>query len=656
MEALSFRNNYIQSQPDNVQKRLESDENFTALDTEKLKQDTVEIASKATGNVKDSVNDTWIVKQLKRLGVENPKKLMKSIALAVITTVGFAYLGNKLSNKTADLGQTIGDDLIGKSKPYKLLQKGGEWLKKNTLKAINGNKYTKEIYTTLTQKAEHAKLDVARGYGQGFLGIFSLTPIEIMQKAFAKKGITADNIEQAVELLNKKLKIDNKTAQELAEQILGTAKNKLTRKEICSILSQGIKKGFNCSNNKEFLTLLKDMQTNPEFSDFFNITMSDKGLGGIASSWWPANIINKITRGKFQRHLTGNLGDSLVKFNVVNGTMADTKVGTFIQRIITIPTESISNFTNDKSGVGAFISASCMIPLYNNVQDAPKEQKLPTVLNDYVSSMGSFAFSLPIAGGVTYGLASLSNLDTKGKVLLRPLKSIGKFFATGLKDTAITKTGLGGALQRLNGATKGFLGGAIRFIMIMFIISPFVSKTINKVVSKIFGKPYDPVEIEKQKKLEEEKNKVVPELGITQGELQQRIEKNPDAIKKMQSDPDLVKAIDKNPKLLLDLLDNKEINVQEALAKPKSTSQSPMLQSTIKNGKAPISNKAELFGTKKQEKTAQEEDERPTDSATYIPSSQFSAPKQELSTEIIQEYERIMTGADKALKNAERFI
>jgi len=655
MEALSFRNNYIKNQPEEVKKRLQSQENFTSLDADKLKQDTVEIASKAGESIQDSVKENWFYKQLRHFGVKDPKKLIKSVTFAIATTVGLAILGNKMSNKTAELGQTIGDDIIAKTAPYKWLQNCGNRIKTSLLKSINNNKYTKEIYTTFTQRFEHAKLDIARGYGQGFLGIFSLTPVEIMQKSLAKMGISADNIDDAVKVLNQKLKIEDKTARKLAEQLLGTAKDKMTRKEICQMLTQGISDGFGCKNKKELLALFKDMQTNPEFADFYNIKMSDKGLGSILGSWWPANIINTITMGKFQRHLTGNLGDSLVKYNVVNGTMAETKIGSLMQKAVTIPTESISNFVNDKSGAGALISAGCLVPLYNNVQDAPKKKKIPTILNDFVGGIGTFALSMPIANKLVYGHATMANFDTKDKILLKPFQFIGRFFDAGLKDTAVTKTGFLGLLQKTGGKIKGFLGGGMRGYLIMLAISPIVGKVIHNIVAKIFGKPYDPAEEAKQKQLEEQKNTVIPELGITQGELQEKILKNPQAIEKMQKDPELVKVIDKNPKLMLDLLDGKEIDTKEILAKAQSKAQSPMLQNMIKTEKSDISNQADLFG-KNKKKEQEITPQIPKDSATYIPSSTFVAQPQKMSDAALNQYQNLMSKADKVLSEAEKYI
>ena len=65
----------------------------------------------------------------------------------------------------------------------------------------------------------------------------------------------------------------------------------------------------------------------------------------------------------------------------------------------------------------AFINAIVLpsfIELYKNVQDAPKEQKAATLADEFISGVGSFTLVMPAAGAITYGLATLGNLEGKG--------------------------------------------------------------------------------------------------------------------------------------------------------------------------------------------------------------------------------------------------
>ena len=94
-------------------------------------------------------------------------------------------------------------------------------------------------------------------------------------------------------------------------------------------------------------------------------------------------------------------------------------------------------------------------------------------------------------------------------------------------------------------------------MLILMVIQPFVGRNIDKLCSKVFGKPYNPAEAEKQKQLEEQMNTVIPELGITQKELLEKIQNKPDLEKILQDNPQLVVQIQQNPKKLLEILDSK---------------------------------------------------------------------------------------------------
>ena len=65
--------------------------------------------------------------------------------------------------------------------------------------------------------------------------------------------------------------------------------------------------------------------------------------------------------------------------------------------------------------------------------------------------------------------------------------------------------------------------------------------------------------------------------------------------------------------------------------------------------------KRELFGLENKKET-KDNSTISQDTATYIPSSQFTAKNTTLSEVQNQEYQQIMTKADEALKNAEKYI
>ena len=225
------------------------------------------------------------------------------------------------------------------------------------------------------------------------------------------------------------------------------------------------------------------------------------------------------------------------------------------------------------------------------------------------------------------------------------LKPLGKFFGMGL-DAAKNKT--------WKNLPARYGGGLLRFIMIMFVFQPFFNKPIQAAIQKIFGKPYDKDEAAKTAELEAQKQQIVPELGITQGELMDKIQKNPKALEKLQTDPKLAQTIQQNPKALLDLLDGKDVQYIEPTPTPASQGQilSPANKSVIGNSTNMTTNTINKVTTNNQ--TTNQNNN--VDSATYIPSSAFTAPSSSLSQEQLNEYNAMMTKADKALKRAEQYI
>jgi len=540
-----------------------SQNNFGALDSKQLKEDTVNIAKKTEKRVKEN----WLFSMMRNtFGIENPKKTLTSIGLTILTTMGLAYLGNRLSNKTAELGIAVDKKFLG-NKYYTAVTNSITAAKdgiKNFL--LKHSKSARDIADTYKNRHAKAKWSFF-GTGHGFKGIFRMTSPDIAGKAFknqtvkyeslksalsryrsakkALKGLTAgtDKYKSAMEAFDKaknefdKLVKDSgsknalemmhktknsilssfqkltgtadNTAHELTQHVLGL--KKLENKDFVSMLSDGIRKNFNCKNNKEFLQCLEEMQKGSingiDVSEFTNILMAEKGLGGIIGSWHPANLINKIVSfftGKPTAIGRGNLFDSLVKVNAVEGKLADTFLGRLVQKSVTIPTESISNFVNDKSTFGALLCAGILKPMFDKLQDAPKNKRIAIAADDLAGSMGSLAVTTPLACAATYGLATLGNL--KGDTLLTKLLKIpGRFFNMGLDKYAADGSKIvrqtvknGGIIQGVKNFLSGtgrkitnFSGGALRFWLILFTFGSMFSKPLHKIIHKIFGEPED---------------------------------------------------------------------------------------------------------------------------------------------------------------------
>lgn len=723
--SISFGNlttNNSQINPE-LQKRIESQENFTAIDTEKLKQDTVEIASKAGEQVKDN----FVFRILKNLGVEDPKKFLKSVGLTALTVAGFALLGNKTSKHTAQLGITI-DNFIQNGKG-KWIGEFGEKISKGikkVTKPIKNIPLVGEISEALSKNKIKAKNPMARAQCSGIVYQFSCAVIESMQgifygrqkdiaKNFTKKGASelltfikngkSHNVDfkKAFEFVKAistsgKTKDDltnlaKKPANELAQMVAdGTISKSLLeclqgmdfntpaagkfidevldraekdkeilkklignidledtfktiilddandRVEFASNLTKNIKKAQGITDNQRLLDFLKNVQEGKVDSEFQDILMCH-GMDSWGLTNWIDKLGHKIRGDKWKNVSRANLGSALIKFNSVNGDLATTAAGKFVQAAPTIVTESISNYVCDAAAINAVVIPS-FISLFNSVQEAPKEQKAATLASSFASDIGSLTVVMPTAGAITYGIANLSKLKGNG-ILKTPLKWIGNLFAMGLKPNSK-------ALSKV-------AGGAFRFAMIMFVFSSMISKPIEKLVQKIFGKPYNKEEAEKAKQLEEQKKQIIPELGITQGELMEKMQKNPAAMQRLQADPKLAYTIEQNPKAILDLLDGKEIQYIEPT--PTPASQGVILSPANKNR---INNKINMTPTSETKmnstNVAEKQQETVVDNATYIPSSEFVAPKSTMSVQQQSEYDAMMIKADKYLKAAEKYI
>ncbi|MBQ7286776.1 MAG: hypothetical protein IJW73_03340, partial [Candidatus Gastranaerophilales bacterium] len=88
MNNYGLNNQYYQNTQnisnEELKKRLESQENFGAIDTQKLKQDTVDLAQK-------QVKENWLFKTMRNsFGIENPKKFLISLCASIVSVIGVA--------------------------------------------------------------------------------------------------------------------------------------------------------------------------------------------------------------------------------------------------------------------------------------------------------------------------------------------------------------------------------------------------------------------------------------------------------------------------------------------------------------------------------------------------------------------------------------
>ncbi len=701
-----------------LKQRLENQENYTALNKEQIKNDAVEIGKK----VQNNANENFLFRTMRNVfGVEDPKKTLKSIGLSILTVIGLAVLGNKLSTPSARLGEKVDDILLGDNvlaKFYKALGNGVDALKQGISK-LPRPKFVNDIIDTMHNRKLNMQFAVFRGYERGPVGIFINTLRETFNygplkgranvisnaenilnpilKNLGENSLDTKNIDSILQIANDALAKATDTndvakLNDLINNLTQTKTNidkpfldlltKLSGSGNAEKIFQGITQGVDSSKEQAFYTKLIDSIVEnlkntcpnlankskveildlasknklidfggPDVSSLVDVTMMTPKANGIfgkitgtlfhsASDWWPVHVIENIGK-KFNPNFKfgrGNLFDSLIKFNAINATGTKTLPAKLIQKIPTLSTESISNFVNDKSGLGVLLGIG-LIDTYNNVQDAPKEKKFSTGADDLIGQILNWSVSMPLTYKTVYSLASLKNLQGNGPMSFI-LRQAGKIFGLGL---GAPNTGIVGKM-------KGIGGGAFRFFLFMFVVSPIISKFTRKVTNKIFGKPYDKNEEAKKAQIEAQKNQIIPELGITQGELAQKIEKNPKAIQELQNNPDLVRKLQQNPKFLVDYLDGKAIpdNTKTAVQKPQM---SPLNAKLINER-----NNNQLF-TKKTPQKQNNEEQKSVDTASYIPDSRFTVKNSSsLSEEKLSQYNQSMAQADKILKRAEKYI
>ncbi len=305
-----------------------------------------------------------------------------------------------------------------------------------------------------------------------------------------------------------------------------------------------------------------DGSLNIDVSEFTNVKMNNnKGFQKIVSDWWPVNLVDnigkKIRGDKWKPFGRGNLGDSLIKHSIISGKATSTKAGSFVQQLALFPSEAISNFGNDKSGLGFFLCGMIM-NLYNNVQDAPKEKKAATMADDFMGTIGSLAITTPLACATMYGLATMKNVKGTGIVSKYLLKPMGKLFGAGLdkyaKDGKLISSA---ATKSWKNIIPRWGGGALRFALIMFVFQSIFNKPVRGAVNKIFGKPYDPAEEEQMKQMQAQAQNMeaaMKELNLTEEQMVAKLQANPEFVTALQNDPQALQAIQNDPTLLLKLI------------------------------------------------------------------------------------------------------
>jgi len=139
--------------------------------------------------------------------------------------------------------------------------------------------------------------------------------------------------------------------------------------------------------------------------------------------------------------------------------------------------------------------------------DAPKGEKFSTLMEDILGNwIGAWVLMFPMAKLVN-GIAGFRNIKDPSGLGEKILSKVGKLVGLGL-DNKAAKTfdavmgaknifGKNGKIDMFGkwiGGPKGFAGGALRAILVMFVLTPITSEAFKKISHMLFGKPTHPEE------------------------------------------------------------------------------------------------------------------------------------------------------------------
>ena len=144
-----------------IEQRVQSQENFGAVDREKLKQDTVEIAK----NTHERVKENFVFRILKNtFGIEDPKKFLISAGLMIGTVLSFAALGNKFNKQIIAFSQKV-DDFILKNNFTKTIGENIGKIKENISKFFKKFNFINDLADTFKNRKAQAVRPEARTLG-----------------------------------------------------------------------------------------------------------------------------------------------------------------------------------------------------------------------------------------------------------------------------------------------------------------------------------------------------------------------------------------------------------------------------------------------------------------------------------------------------------
>ena len=277
--------------------------------------------------------------------------------------------------------------------------------------------------------------------------------------------------------------------------------------------------------------------------------------------------------------------------------------------------------------------------------------------------------------------ADASKLKVLGASVSNRLQSLLYRLKTGCKVDG-RKAGIGGTF-----------GGALRFALVMFVLSPIVSKPIKWAVNKIFGKPYDPegdkkAEAKKAKKEAKKQgkkgvqNQENPFANLTEEQMLTLLQKNQANMQKAQQDPALVQELQSDPKKLYDFLVKGAAEYDNALQNQAPSSLLQNYANKVKQGQvqpsvnqaAPIQNAVNLNqnnfnanaqmpapsiqtqNTQNNEQQTQAPVQAPEPNRSYIPSSAPSQNVLNAQSQKNAQFNAVLQDMDRVEKEYSKYL
>ena len=270
------------------------------------------------------------------------------------------------------------------------------------------------------------------------------------------------------------------------------------------------------------------------------------------------------------------MSDALKKVAILKGDGAKTGLGQKAQQILLRGVEGMSNGVTSRSLMGLLMGLGIYNGVFNKAQDAPKGEKVSTFAEEAVGDMGSYML-FPVAGSLLYGASTLKYLGSKSSQIAtykdglkklseqaanglskadvkaqykalkqglnkgvkwyqKPIRALANFLSTGLEDNPVN----GKVLKKL----KGIGGGAMRFALVMFAISPLLIKPVMAACHKIFGKPTNTNYPNKQDKIRQQQEEAMKQLQNMTPEQQYQALVQLSQLPEIANNPEQKAAID----------------------------------------------------------------------------------------------------------------